>query len=175
MTVPDEIRDRLKQQLWEIADAIDWLALGPIEKSQRYENWAHDPQFGGVLSHYMDVRQIRVYIKDTLLKQYPQARRKDSKLPFSVLAIPPTATITRIFIRPHGRQLTDGRVICWGRAADWKSVLMAAHERAFQTKGSRPFAVILHQSCAKYGTTEARAVVVDAAEKLGIERIVWED
>jgi len=174
MNVPDEIRDAMKRKLWAIADQIDWLALGPIEKSQRYENWTHDPDVGGVLSHYMDVRQVRVYIKDTVMKKYPQTRRADARKPFQLLSIPQCTKPNRVFIRPHGCHLSDGRVICWGRAADWKSIIMAVHERAFQTKCARPYAAVFFQSAAKYGTDEARAVVNDAARKLGIERIIWD-
>jgi hypothetical protein len=173
MTVPDEVRDSLKSKLWTIADEIDWLALGPIEKSQRYENWAHDPEIGGVVSRYMDVRQVRVYIKDTLLKKYPQVRLADTKRAFRFFAIPDDSPCVKDYIRPHGRQLADGRVVCWGRAADWKSVLMAAHERAFGVRNATPYAVLLLQSAGKYGTEEARSVVIDAAAKLGIEKLLW--
>jgi hypothetical protein len=173
VTVPDEVRDRLKAELWKAADEIDWLWLSPAEKTQRYENWAQDTQVGGILARYMDVRQIRQYIKDTLLKKYPQARHADAIKPLRLLELDPTANFVRSFIRPHGRQLRDGRIVCWGRAADWKSVLMAAHERAFQAKNAMPYGVVLLQSSAKFGTTEARGVVANAAEKLGIQKLIW--
>lgn len=171
--VPDEIRDRLKARLWKSADDIDWLWLGPVEKTQKYENWTQDAAVGGVLSHYMDVRHIRQYIKDTLLKKYPQSRHADVIKPFRLLELDPAAAFAKSFLRPHGRQLSDGRIVCWGRAADWKSVLMATHERAFQTKSAQPYGVVLFQSSAKFGTAESRSVVVDAASKLGILKLVW--
>ena len=173
MTVPDEVRDRLKAELWKAADDVDWLWLGPVEKTQRYENWAQDPKVGGTLSHYMDVRQIRLYIKDTLLKRYPQARHADAMSPLRLLDLDPVAESVRSFIRPHGRQLCDGRIVCWGRAADWKSVLMATHERAFLTRGATPYGIVLLQSSAKFGTAETRNVVIDAANKLGIQKLIW--
>lgn len=173
MTVPDEIRDRLKAELWKSADDIDWLWLGPVEKTQRYENWAQDPKVGGILAHYMDVRHIRQYIKDTLLKKYPQSRHADAVKPLQLLQLDVDATSVRSFIRPHGRQLCDGRIVSWGRAVDWKSVLMATHERAFQAAKAIPFGVVLLQASAKFGTVEARAVVIDAANKLGIQKLVW--
>jgi hypothetical protein len=173
MTVPDEVRDRLKAQLWKSADEIDWLWLGPVEKTQRYENWAQDPDVGGVLSHYMDVRQIRQYIKDTLLKKYPQSRHADVIRPLKLLELDADATFAKSFLRPHGRQLCDGRIVCWGRAADWKSVLMATHERAFQVTNAVPYGVVLLQASTKFGTVESRTVVMDAANKLGIHKLVW--
>lgn len=174
MTVPDEVRDRLKSDLWRAADEIDWLALGPVEKSQRYENWAQEPGVGGTLLHYMDVRQIRQYIKDTLLKKYPQARQADARLPLRLLGIEAAAPVSQAFLRPHGRYLADGRVICWGRAADWKTVIMAIHERAFQLKAT-PHGVVLLQSAKKFGTTESRKPVIDAANKLGVKTLIWQD
>jgi hypothetical protein len=174
MSVPDNIRDQLTQKLWASADAIDWLALGPAEKSQHYDNWTHDTEVGGVLSRFMDIRQVRVYIKDSLLKKFPQVRQADATKPFQLLSISATTQITKIFIRPHGRQLCDGRIVSWGRAADWKAVLLATHERSFRIKGARPYAVVLLKSAGKYGTDEARAVVMDAAAKLGIERLIWD-
>jgi hypothetical protein len=173
VTVPDEVRDRLKAELWKAADEMDWMALSPNEKSQKYENWAQDSCIGGTLSHYMDVRQIRQYIKDTLLKKYPQARHADAHRPLQLLGIDNGTGVAKTFIRPHGLQLLDGRVICWGRAADWKSVLMAAHERAFQSERTTPHGVVLLRSSAKFGTIEARRVVIDAAEKLGVQQLIW--
>jgi hypothetical protein len=173
VTVPDEIRDRLKAELWHVADEIDWLLLGPVEKTQRYENWAQDPKFGGVLSRYMDVRHIRQYIKDTLLKKYPQSRHADSIKPMRLLELDPAAPFIKSFIRPHGRQLSDGRTVSWGRAADWKSVLLATHERAFQIKNAIPYGIVLLQASRKFGTSESRAVVIDAASKLGLKKVVW--
>jgi hypothetical protein len=175
VNVPDEVRDGMKRKLWTVADQLDWLAMGPVQKSQRYKHWANEPDVGGVLSRFMDVRQVRVYIKDTLMKKYPQARRADTNKPFQLLGILSVVQTAHSFIRPHGRHLCDGRVICWRRAADWKSIIMAVHERAFQIKGARPFAAILFHSAAKYASDESRAVVNDAALKLGIERVIWDE
>ncbi len=174
MNVPDDIRVSLKKRLWKIADDIDWLALGPVEKTQYYENWARDPEIGGVVSHFLDVRQIRLYIKDTLLRRYPQARLGDTRKPYRLLSICESTESSQSFTRPHGRLLTDGRVISWGRADNWKLVLMATHERAFQAKKGIPFGVLLMQASARYGTAESRAVVTDAASKLGIQAVAWD-
>jgi hypothetical protein len=34
MNLPDNIREQLRERMWRIADDVDWLVLGPIEKSQ---------------------------------------------------------------------------------------------------------------------------------------------
>ncbi|HBI46252.1 MAG TPA: hypothetical protein DDY78_25870 [Planctomycetales bacterium] len=173
MSVPDEVRDRLRDLLWERADKLDWLALGSTAKTRHYANWTSDRQVGGVLSRYLDIHLVRLYIKDSLLKAYPQARLADARAPFRLLGVPETAGVTRVFIKPHGRQLSDGRVISWGPAAGWKAVLMAAHERSFGIRGACPFGVVLTQSASRFSDDASRAVVADAAAKLGIAKLVW--
>lgn len=174
MNLPDNIRDQLRERMWGIADGIDWLALGPTEKTQYYENWTKDPEVGGVLQRYMAVGQVRVYIKDSLLKDYPQARRASHDKPFRMLGLNGQIEIKRSFIKPHGRLLTDGRIICWGRAADWKAILLAVFERSFTTRDAKPHAAILTESTGKYSDTSARAVVIEAAKRLGIEKLIWD-
>lgn len=174
MNLPDQVRDQLRERMWRIADQIDWLALGPTEKTQYYENWTKDSEVGGVLQRYMAVGQVRVYIKDSLLKDYPRARRADQAKPFRMLGLQANIGVARVFIKPHGRLLADGRIVCWGRAADWKTILMAVFERSFTISDATPFAVVLTESAGKYSDTAARAVVSEAARRLGIDRLVWD-
>src|SRR5438132_1641596 len=114
-----------------------------VEKSPLYEAWTRDSEIGGRLSRYMDQRQIRVYIKDTVMKGYVRNRQSDPTLPLSMLRISSQTPIAEAFERPHGRRLQDGRVIAWGNAEDWKLVITAIHERSYGIKGARPYAAIL--------------------------------
>ena len=108
------------------------------------------------------------------MKAYGQSRLADESRPFRVLDIGTNAQVIETYEKPHGRRLADGRVVCWGRADDWKNVLMAVHERSFP--GFRkPFAVVLMLAMGKFNQEDSRAVVVDAANKLGVERLVWLD
>jgi hypothetical protein len=174
MNLPDEVRDRLRERMWRIADRIDWLALGPTEKSQYYENWTKDPEVGGVLQRYMPLGKVRVYIKDSLLKDYPRARRADQAKPFRMLGLQASVGVTRVFIKPHGRLLADGRIVCWGRAADWKAILMAVFERSFTIPETTSFAAVLTDSAGKYSDMAARAVVIEAARRLRIDKLIWD-
>ena len=174
MNLPDNVRDQLRERMWRIADEIDWLALGPTEKSQHYENWTKDPEVGGVLQRYMAVGQVRVYIKDSLLKGYPRARRPDQEKPFRMLRLDARVGVTRVFIKPHGRLLADGRIVCWGRAADWKSILLAIFERSFAICETKPYGAVLTESAGKYSESGVRAVVIEAARRLGIEKLIWD-
>lgn len=174
MTVPNNIRESLKAKLWYIADQLGWGNLGQVDKARYYEIWTRDPEIGGLLSRYLDGGQVRVYIKDSLLKDYSRLRLADPNRPLRVLGLDDETKVIERYIKPHGRRLDDGRVLSWGRADDWKAILMAVHERAFAHK-AKPFAVVLVRSSGRYHETHTRAVVEDAAKKLGIERVVWLD
>lgn len=174
MSIPDSVGDQLRERMWRIADEINWLALGPTEKTQHYENWTKDLEVGGVLQRYMAVGQVRVYIKDSLLKDYPRARRADQEKPFRMLGLDGKVGVTRVFIKPHGRLLADGRIVCWGRAADWKTILMAVFERSFTSPIATPYAAIFTESAGKFSDNTVRGVVIEAAKRLGVDRVTWD-
>ena len=172
MTVPKGVRLGIKQKLWLAAEQLRWSSLGQSEKARYYEIWTKDSEIGGLLARYMDRGQIRVYIKDTLLKDYGRVTLADPVRPMRALGIDVNASIAEKFIKPHGRRLEDGRILCWGRADAWKAILMALHERAFP-KGRKPFGVVMMSASGRYHDLTEREVVEDAARKLGIEKLVW--
>ena len=63
--LPTDIRDRIRQKIWAKADELDWPRISDLERTAWYENWTKDKDVGGVLSHFMDARKVRVYIKVT--------------------------------------------------------------------------------------------------------------
>jgi hypothetical protein len=69
--------------------------------------------------------------------------------------------------------LIDGKIVCWGRSKLWKSVLMALHERSFEDLNSTPYGAVLLESSDGFGDAAARAVVENAATKLGIRKLAW--
>ena len=172
MSIPSATRAGLKKKLWDEADRLGWSELSQAEKARYYEVWTKDPQIGGVVSRYLDGGQVRVYLKDTLLKDYGRARMADPHRALRALGLKDQAGFVEEYIKPHGRRLEDGRVVCWGRADDWKAILMAVHERAFMGKGLR-FGAVLMFSSGRYHEAHGRAVVEDAARRLGIQHIVW--
>lgn len=173
MTIPTQVREELKRRLWEEADRIGWANLSAPEKAKRYEQWTMEPSIGGLLARYMDKGRVRVYLKDSLLKGYARTRLADATCPLRAAGVPEAAPVAETYVKPHGRRLADGRVICWGRAEDWKLVLMAVHERAFAVQGGVPFAAILMGSIGRFHEDCVKSVVEDAANKLGIRRLVW--
>jgi hypothetical protein len=175
MSIPSPIRAEVKALLWKHADEIGWLNLNPGEKSKYYEIWTRDPNIGGVLSRFMDKGKVRVYIKDTLLKDYSRVRLSNAERPLRVLGIDTFEEVIQEYEKPHGRRLRDGRVFCWGRADDWKAILMAIHERAFTAPQAFPFAAVLLFKSTRFDDKRTRQVVEDAATKLCIKKVVWLD
>lgn len=176
MSIPDKVRQKVKDRLWRIAENVGWATLPASAKSMHYEEWTKDEQVGGVLAHYMDKGQIRVYIKDTLLKDYTRQRlANDTTRMFRAVGLTPGQPQSETYIKPHGRRLADGRVICWGRAEDWKLVLLATYERPFGRIGAKPFAAVLVQGTGRFQQEDVRAMIQDAATRLGIEKLCWLD
>jgi hypothetical protein len=168
------VREDVRKQLWEEADRLEWSALSAKDKARYYTIWTETTQLGGRLAAFMDPRQVRVYIKDTLLKAYTRERFSDPVRVFRVLGLPLDARWIETYIKPHGRRLADGRQIAWSRATEWKATLLALHERAYEY-GGMPYGAVLFEARTKHADPSARAVVESAREKLGIERLVWLD
>jgi hypothetical protein len=174
--VPNHIRENIKQRLWAKADVLGWAKLPDLERATWYEHWSKDREIGGVLSHFMDSRKIRVYIKDSLLKAYLRSRIEDdwSKVA-ALLGVPSDPQRRRKkFEKPHGVQMSDGKVVCWGHSRDWKGILMSAVERAFTSRESESYAAVLVETGA---TTDSarRAMIEEIGKRLGIAHIAWID
>ena len=171
MSIPTKVRDEVRDELWGEADLLDWDRLSPREKTRLYTVWTNSPRIGGRLAAYMDPRRVRVYLKDTLLKPYTRERLDDFEFVLRVLNLPEIIKVKKSYIKPHGRCLSDGRLIAWSRASEWKLTLLALHERSFETKEATPFAAVLMYASNKY----SRVMIDDAASKLGIQKLVWLD
>lgn len=171
----DSVTDRIRERLWTLADELGWSSLSDAERSAYYERWTRQPDIGGQLAHLMDPRKVRVYIKDSLVKPYERHRLAAAEpLVWRALSMSPAEAFAEGYIKPHGRRMADGRIVCWGNSRDWKLVLMAVFERAWLAPGASPFGAVLLET-GKTGGTRARRLVSTAAERLGIERLEWID
>lgn len=175
MSVPATVRNEVKSYLYELAEQLGWSSLGSTAKSAYYDNWTRDPKVGGRLARYMDSGGVRTYLKDSLLKQFSADLLASESRPFRVLGISTTVECAECYVKPHGRRLMDGRVVCWGRAEDWKTILMALHERSYSRTGARPHAAVFTSSGGRYQEERIRTMVSDAATKLCVERLIWLD
>lgn len=172
--IPEQVFAKIRDLLWRRADEAAWINLPDVRKAAMYEQWQKDPDIGGVLSNYADVRNVRVYIKDSIMKPYTRERLKDSAVVLRLLSLPEDSALREPpMIKPHGRILADGKTICWGPARDWKSILIATSERAFRNRGCSPHAAVLLKPTGKLAQPSERAVVNHIATRLGIERLIW--
>lgn len=175
MKLPDEVRDRIRDLLWERANDLGWSSLADTERSRHYEQWTRETVIGGTLAHYMDPRKVRVYIKDSLLKPYERARVSGTEQDIlAVLDIDPTLGVIERFIKPHGTRFIGGKTIAWGKSRDWKLILMAMYERTALRPGTSSFGMVLLES----GNTRddsTRILVRGAAMRLDIARVEWID
>lgn len=173
MKLPDEVRDRIRDLLWQRANDLEWSCLSDMDRSRYYEQWTRDSAIGGALGHYMDPRKIRVYIKDSLLKPYERARVSGTEQEIlTVLDISSSLEVKHRYIKPHGLRFVDGQIIAWGKSRDWKLILMAMYERTALSPGASALGAVLLES----GNTAdegARSLVRGAAIHLSVKRVEW--
>jgi hypothetical protein len=172
--LPPAVKKEVQARLWKRAEAMDWESMTVIERAKQYTVWVSDPEIGGVLAGYMDARKVHPYLKDTLMKPFARANVSDAGRALSSLGLPATTAVVERYERPHGVRLQQQGVVVWGKADDWKLMLMAAHERAFAR--AAPIAgVVLLPPLARFILAQTRDVVEDAGRKLGIAQIAWHD
>ncbi|MGC3986147.1 MAG: hypothetical protein QM777_16340 [Pseudorhodoferax sp.] len=172
--LPPAVKKEVQARLWKRAEALDWESMTVIERAKQYTVWVSDPEIGGVLAGYMDARKVHPYLKDTLMKPFARANVSDAGRALSALGLSTTAAVVERYERPHGVRLQTRGVVCWGKADDWKLMLMAAHERAF-AKAVPIAGVVLLPPLARFVQARAREVVEDAGRKLGIAQVAWHD
>ncbi|AMH04168.2 hypothetical protein AL509_01055 [Achromobacter xylosoxidans] len=175
MKLPEDVRDHIRNLLWERATDLGWSGLADTERSRYYEQWTRETAIGGTLAYYMDPRKVRVYIKDSLLKPYERARLSATEQDIlATLNVDPTLEVVHRYIKPHGLRFIGGQIISWGKSRDWKLILMAIYERTALNHGASSFGTVLLES----GNTvddSTRILVRGAATRLGIVRVEWID
>ena len=87
--------------------------MNPIEKSKYYFLWSRDPLIGGKIERYGDRTEIRVYLKDSVMKNYSQARMADPSRPLRVLVdgevLAAIEGLGNVLERNHGRSGREDR------------------------------------------------------------------
>lgn len=117
-----------------------------------------------------------MYIKDSLLKPYLKMHLGSSsnKVFFSAGLDINDAKVKAEFDKPHGRLLSDGKIICWGNSRDWKAVVISVFQRAHSIEAAEPYAAVLIES-GKAMNTDLKEIVIDVGRRLGLEIVVWID
>lgn len=173
--IPDKVATAIRELLWSQADELRWTQLSSVQKTALYEEWSKSPKVGRVLEGYLDGRNVRVYIKDVMMKPYGRIRMQDGTRVFALAGIDSSVRSVKDYVKPHGRLLSDGRILCWGPARDWKSIVLALHGRSYGNKRTRAFAAVLFDASGKLRQRQEQSLVEDASTRLGIERLIWAD
>lgn len=173
MSIPSEIRATIRERVWNAAEVAEWETLSNLERSRYYDRWTEAFNIGGVLQNYIDASQVRVYIKDTLLKGYSQAKLNDPVRVKRILRLSLGLVVEATFRKPHGQLLSDGSVIAWGRAEDWRVIILAVYERAFAKPNRRAGAAVLFNTSGRFDAI--KPVAEDLARRLEVGRTIWVD
>ena len=173
MSIPTKVRNAVRERVWDLAEQVDWATLSDSARSRKYEEWTRDPLIGGVLGNYVDPKQVRVYLKDSVIKPYVIALRSGHARPFRALGLSDDSISSEAYIKPHGRRLSDGRVVCWGQARDWKAILLAVWERAYEERGASPFGAVLSGASGQWAEPAIRDKAEELSRRLGVQRLIW--
>ena len=73
-TLPEDVREVIRQLVYELADQANYLAQGRIENGQFMTQLVNDPQVGGILREYMPEGEVKTYIKDAVLNRYAKEK-----------------------------------------------------------------------------------------------------
>lgn len=73
MRLPDDVREATLEYAYKVFDHRRWERVPVGERGAVYDELVADQAFGGLLRPYMTEGQIRVWLKDTVAKEYPRA------------------------------------------------------------------------------------------------------
>ena len=172
MSIPQQIKDQIAAKLWAQADNINWLELNITEKSTQYKIWAEDAEIGQKLSRYMPYPSVHKYIKDSLMKPYAKSKALTETQVLEIFSID-NSPVLETYIKPFGFMLADGRIVCFGRAVDWKIVLLSTFERAAEKESLSPYGALLTGANGKFASKKFKKLAKEASEKLGIMNLIF--
>ncbi|ACU70334.1 conserved hypothetical protein [Catenulispora acidiphila DSM 44928] len=89
-----EVEEKIVRCLFLEADALRWAHLPLGKKTEMYEKWATDPEIGGKLKDFMTLEQVRVWIKDGVMKEYARALYGEGK--YAPLVPNPAASLDQL-------------------------------------------------------------------------------
>lgn len=168
----NNIKLKITKEIYAIADEIDWLHLTISERQKHYEIWTADPNIGGQLEEVIDPRRVRVYLKDTIMKQYSKSKRPDLKKLLSQYSIT-YEKITREFSKPVSLLCDTRDLYTLAVAKEWKTAIMSAFERGYSVRNLRQNKIfITDHTIGRFVDQSYRTLIQTAGYKLGIE-IVW--
>lgn len=167
-----QIKKNIAKKIHLIADKVDWSHLSIPERQKYYEEWTDDPNIGGVLSQIMEPRRIRVYLKDTIMKDYAKSKRPELRKLLGSLSYSCNVAIKE-YIKPVGLLCDKNKLYTIAVAKEWKIALLSAFERGYEAKNVKEnILFIIDHTSGRFVDISYRKLIEDSSAKLGV-KIIW--
>jgi hypothetical protein len=159
--MPEDVRTQVVSTVYRRADEVGWDRLPPHDRTKLLAAWVDDPAVGGVLAPYFPDYGIRVWLKDSTLKEYPRAKegfgpyaryvttryQTPDEIVLAVCGDGWSVEPGTVNVRPSRCSATNGsgrRHIFWGEVSGFKELLYAALGMAGEDS-LQPIVVLLHR------------------------------
>lgn len=76
VSIPEEIRFKIRELIYQRADSVNYLAQGRIENGKFMEQLVKDPAIGGCIAQYTGKGGVKTYIKDGVLNRYAKEKTR---------------------------------------------------------------------------------------------------
>jgi hypothetical protein len=181
--VPPHVRDAVLYELYRQIGELDWDEVSLRQRTAYYTEWVEDPAIGGELADYYTAEGIRVWLKDTPVKEYaraledfgPFARYTTKHLSpareFIAQLLGPTWSITPRSLAEKPMHCiasneAETRYVCWGKASVFRDLLWAAVNEALNAE--TPPLIVVYTTEGKPVTSKKR-LQQRLAEHCGVE------
>lgn len=167
-----DIKNTITNKVRKLADQHDWSHLSIDARTKLYEQWTNDPEIGGALAQVIDANRVRVYLKDTIIRNYARSQRPELVKLLHALSIP-CGDINKKYSRPTGVLCEGSSLYTLTVAKEWKNALMSAFERANEEGGVRQNKLFIREhNAGRFVDASYRALIEGAARRLDIN-VVW--
>ncbi len=167
-----DTKNTVTQKVRKLADQHDWSRLSIDAKTKLYEEWTNDPEIGGALARVMEANRVRVYLKDTVIRNYARAQRPELLKLLNALSIS-CEDVSKNYSRPTGVLCDTSSLYTLTMAKEWKIALMSAFERANEEGGVTQNKLFIREhNVGRFVDASYRALIEGAGRRLDID-IVW--
>jgi len=134
LKLPENPRQEIVRRVREMADKADWCHLKIHERSALYRQWCNDPTIGGELAKLGGPDSVRVFLKDTVIKQYLKEKRPVLKDLLKQMGLE-CKRVTREYEKPEAQLCDNRRLYTLAVAKEWRVAIFSAFERAHDLGG----------------------------------------
>lgn len=164
-----DIKKEVRYRVHQIATDIDWPHLSLAERTHYYETWAMDPNIGGLLARAVGPDGVRVYLKNSIMKEYKPAQQMTIRQLLASMSLPYTA-VTQQFIKPEAVLCDDCALYTLTKAKDWKLALMCSYERACEHSCvTKNVVFVIEHTTGRFVDQSYRDLITSAAKRLAME------